>query len=92
MLRLATAALTVVGKFMRSLDLQTTTLSLLGLAPGQGDWTARERRQLNRLRALCATNQGSGVSCGCADEGDPWCIVHDVQGEVMVHIARIGRR
>jgi len=73
-------------------DLQTSTLALLGLAPDQDDWTDRERREISRLETMCAANKGWALGYGCAEAGDPWCIVHDADGEVMVHIARIERR
>jgi hypothetical protein len=73
-------------------DLQTSTLALLGLAPDQDDWTDRERREISRLKTMCAANKGWALGYGCAEAGDPWCIVHDQEGNVVVHIARIGRR
>ena len=73
-------------------DLQTSTRALLGLAPDQEDWTAQERREISRLETMCAANKGWALGYGCAEAGDPWCIVHDMQGDVIVHIARIDRR
>ena len=73
-------------------DLQTNTLALLDLAPDQDDWTVQERREISRLETMCAANQGWALGYGFAEAGDPWCIVHDMQGDVVVHIARIGRR
>jgi hypothetical protein len=53
--------------------------------PGE-DWTEAERVELNRL----CRESGLLLEAGRADEGDPWCIVHD--GTMIVaHIARIGR-
>lgn len=72
--------------------LQTSTLAFLGLAPDQEDWTDRERREISRLETVCAANQGWALGYGCAEAGDPWCIVHDQEGDVVVHIARIDRR
>ena len=72
-------------------DLQTSTLALVDLAPDQEDWTARERRVISRLEPMCAANLGWALGYGCAEAGDPWCIVHNQEGDVMVHIARIGR-
>jgi hypothetical protein len=76
----------------RILRLHARTFALPTIAPDHGDWTARERRRIGRLRTLCAANQGWDLGYGCADAGDPWCIVHDREGDVVVHIARIGRR
>lgn len=70
---------------------QSCTPALLCLPGREGDWTARERRQLSRLVA-CAAIQDWDLSYGCAEAGAPWCIVHDMQGDVVVHIARIERR
>jgi hypothetical protein len=56
------------------------------LADGQ-DWTAAERAQLRDVGAQLA---GVDVVFGKSDAGEPWCVVTDEGGEVMLHVARIG--
>ena len=73
-------------------DFQTSTRALLGLPPVQDDWTDRERGEISRLETMCAAIPDWELSYGCADAGDPWCIIHDQEGDVVVHIARIERR
>jgi hypothetical protein len=56
-----------------------------------GDWTTAERA---RLEALADRLSASGVDIeviyGATDEGDPWCVVTDGAGDVLIHVARIG--
>lgn len=56
-----------------------------------GDWTAAERA---RLEALADQLHASGVKVdvvfGATDAGDPWCVVTDGDGDVLIHVARIG--
>ncbi|MBI1198820.1 MAG: hypothetical protein GC203_13245 [Phenylobacterium sp.] len=56
-----------------------------------GDWTAAERA---RLEALADQLQASGVKVdvvfGATDAGDPWCVVTNGDGDVLIHVARIG--
>ena len=67
----------------------TDTISLG--APAQA-WNQRELFEIGRVRAVserCLLELVGGQS----DEGDPWCIVCDREGErVLLHIARIDRR
>lgn len=56
------------------------------LADGQ-DWTASERAQ---LRDVGAQLDGVDVVFGKSEAGDPWCVVTDDGGEVLLHVARIG--
>ncbi|WP_293682877.1 calcium-binding protein [uncultured Phenylobacterium sp.] len=55
-----------------------------------GDWTASERA---RLEDLAERLGGAGVDVevifGASDEGDPWCVVTDADGDVLIHVARI---
>lgn len=55
-----------------------------------GDWTAAERA---RLQELADRLGDSGVHVevifGATDEGDPWCVVTDESGDVLIHVARI---
>jgi len=61
---------------------------MLHLLPVAGiDWTDAEHVELQRLREEPEWT----LEFGRADEGDPWCLVHD--GAIIVaHIARIGRK
>lgn len=56
-----------------------------------GDWSAAERA---RLEALADQLHASGVNVevvfGATDAGDPWCVVTDADGDVLIHVARIG--
>ncbi|CAN7181405.1 hypothetical protein LJR225_000446 [Phenylobacterium sp. LjRoot225] len=60
-----------------------------------GQWTPAERA---RLEALADSVGGGGggegleLAFGTSDAGDPWCVVKDPDGEVLVHVARIGER
>src|SRR5262245_39157542 len=55
-------------------------------------WNQRELFEIGRVRAVserCLLELVGGQS----DEGDPWCVVCDREGErVLLHIARIDRR
>jgi hypothetical protein len=62
------------------------------LSPTRGDWTAWERKHIGRLEAFRKSNQGWEIECGRTDTHDPWCVIHDVGSDAIVHIARIGRR
>lgn len=56
-----------------------------------GDWSAAERA---RLEALADQLQANGVKVevvfGATDAGDPWCVVTDADGDILIHVARIG--
>lgn len=55
-----------------------------------GDWTAAERARLQDLADhLSASGIGVEVIFGATDEGDPWCVVTDGNGDVLIHVARI---
>src|SRR5688572_10953244 len=56
-----------------------------------GDWTATERARLQELAdRLAAGGVEVDVIFGATDEGDPWCVVTDGDGDVLIHVARIG--
>lgn len=56
-----------------------------------GDWTAAERARLQDLAdRLAASGVNVEVVYGATDEGDPWCVVTDESGDVLIHVARIG--
>lgn len=56
-----------------------------------GDWTATERARLQDLAdRLAAGGVTVDVVFGATDEGDPWCVVADEDGDVLIHVARIG--
>jgi hypothetical protein len=57
------------------------------------DWSASERARLGDLAS--ALRDGAApveVRFGRSDAGDPWCVVVDPAGEVLVHVARIDGR
>lgn len=57
------------------------------------DWSPVERDRLEALGAQLAGQAGGiEISFGRTDDGDPWCVVTDEDGEVLVHVARIGGR
>ncbi|MBU1377488.1 MAG: hypothetical protein KKB47_09355 [Alphaproteobacteria bacterium] len=56
-----------------------------------GDWTESERARLQELAdRLSAGGVEVDVIFGATDEGDPWCVVTDGNGDVLIHVARIG--
>ena len=56
-----------------------------------GDWTSSERARLEDLADhLGAAGVDVDVVFGATDEGDPWCVVTDANGDVLIHVARIG--
>ncbi|MBL8773793.1 MAG: hypothetical protein JNK30_20575 [Phenylobacterium sp.] len=58
-----------------------------------GDWTAAERVRLQALAdQLAAAGVDVEVIFGATDEGDPWCVVTDGSGDVLIHVARIDGR
>lgn len=58
-----------------------------------GDWTAMERARLEDLAdRLAASGVHVEVIFGATDEGDPWCVVTDADGDVLIHVARIDGR
>lgn len=55
-----------------------------------GDWTANERARLQDLAdRLAESGVRVEVIFGATDEGDPWCVVTDESGDVLIHVARI---
>ena len=55
-----------------------------------GDWSASERARLQELAdRLSASGVKVEVIFGATDEGDPWCVVTDPDGDVLIHVARI---
>src|SRR3990167_8427976 len=55
-----------------------------------GDWSATERARLQELAdRLAAGGVDVEVIFGATDEGDPWCVVTDGNGDVLIHVARI---
>ncbi len=62
-------------------------------ASGPGDWSLAERARLSRLaERLRPEAEGVDVVFGASDTGEPWCVVTDPEGEVLIHVARIGGR
>lgn len=58
-----------------------------------GDWSATERARLEELAdRLAAGGIRVEVIFGATDEGDPWCVVTDENGDVLIHVARIDGR
>ena len=58
-----------------------------------GDWSAAERARLEELAdRLAASGVRVEVIFGATDEGDPWCVVTDENGDVLIHVARIDGR
>lgn len=56
-----------------------------------GDWSLSERARLEDLAdQLAASGIKVEVVFGATDEGDPWCVVTDGDGDVLIHVARIG--
>ncbi|HEY0650179.1 calcium-binding protein [Phenylobacterium sp.] len=55
-----------------------------------GDWSATERARLEELAdRLASGGVHVEVIFGATDEGDPWCVVTDADGDVLIHVARI---
>jgi len=58
-----------------------------------GDWTASERARLEELAERLSSNDAKvSTVFGSSDAGDPWCVVTDDDGDVLVHVARINGR
>lgn len=68
-----------------------SALALERAAPVTRDWTNQEMADLARVQYLLSR---AGVPLetdrGLTDEGDPWFVFCDSQGEVFVHICRMG--
>lgn len=55
-----------------------------------GDWTVAERARLEELAGrLAADGVRVETVFGATDAGDPWCVVTDENGDVLIHVARI---
>ncbi|WP_296599340.1 calcium-binding protein [Phenylobacterium sp.] len=55
-----------------------------------GDWTAAERARLEEVAdRLAQSGVHVEVIFGATDDGDPWCVVTDEAGDVLIHVARI---
>jgi len=57
-----------------------------------GDWTLAERNQLYDICDRLGAAPGREIVFGVTDNGDPWCVVLDDGGEVLLHVARIEGR
>jgi hypothetical protein len=57
-----------------------------------GDWTASERQHIAQLETLYKRDRDWELEYGRTDTGDPWCVVHNLPRDALVHIARIDRR
>src|SRR5690348_269844 len=56
-----------------------------------GDWTNAELAELYRVEhALAESRVAIETDRGITDEGDPWFVFCRADGEVVVHITRIG--
>lgn len=54
------------------------------------DWSNQERADLYRAYSLVqAARPGLECDRGVSDEGDPWFLIGDQQGDVFIHICRI---
>jgi hypothetical protein len=59
----------------------------------RGDWSSGERARLIRMAEhLAGDADDLDIAFGRTDEGDPWCVVVDATGDVLVHVARVGGR
>ena len=57
------------------------------------DWSNQELANLHRAFSLVQSAQpGLEYDRGISDEGDPWFIIGDDKGEVLIHICRIDGR
>jgi hypothetical protein len=70
---------------MRHTDQSTHPTSIFAT-----DWTNQELADLYRAHSLIQSAQ-PGLECdrGVSDEGDPWFLIGDQKGDVLVHICRI---
>ncbi len=72
-------------------SVNTSALAYERLIPPVRDWTNQEMADLARVQYLLSR---AGVQLetdrGLSDEGDPWFVFCDAQGEVFVHICRMG--
>lgn len=56
---------------------------------GARDWSGAERARLADLAARLPGQSGVEAVFGRSETGEPWCVVTDADGEVLVHVARI---
>jgi hypothetical protein len=67
--------------------------TVLDLRPrGSNDWTAFEKIQLESLMDCLPARAAADLAFGVTDAGDPWCAVMNVDGDVVMHVARIQGR
>jgi hypothetical protein len=66
--------------------------ALAAVCPEVSDWTASERQHIAQLETLCKRDRGWELEYGRTDRGDPWCVIHDLRRDALVHIARIDGR
>lgn len=75
----------------RTESINTSALAYERLIPAVRDWTNQEMADLARVQYLLSR---AGVPLetdrGLTDEGDPWFVFCDANGEVFVHICRLG--
>ncbi len=83
------------GDALARLSADSHSVDVSGLVSGSAerkrDWTNQEMADLARVQYLLSR---AGVQLetdrGLSDEGDPWFVFCDAQGEVFVHICRMG--
>ena len=69
----------------------SNVLPFIAKLAADGDWSGSERAWLMELAGrLSPTSPDMEVVFGQSDEGEPWCVVLDPAGEVLVHVARVG--
>ena len=69
----------------------TNVYPFIAKLAADGDWSGNERAWLMELAGrVSPASDGMEVVFGQSDEGDPWCVVLDPAGEVLVHVARVG--
>lgn len=83
-----------LGRFLDDSDTPDggAPLSAPGPVPDPAlDWSNQELADLYRVQRLLAqAGIAIGTDRGVTDEGDPWFVFLDGQGEVFVHLCRIG--
>lgn len=67
-----------------------TVLSLANWIRDSGQWSATERGRLETLTEHLPGGGDLEVVYGVADDGAPWCAVVNEDGDVLVHVARLG--
>lgn len=60
---------------------------------GLQDWSNQELADIYRVKKLLdAAGVPNTLERGISDEGDPWCVFCSLEGEVFIHLSRIGGR